>query len=265
MIHVTFSSSGAGSLRQALEIRDQRRKVVDLTDDLSWGLIVRGDFAEREAWLNLNLPWEPNSPFDVGGWDWIATGAQDFQKKLERSEEHLVWVAPQNAGELCGLHWYLDRFGGGKASFIVVDHGFPGTWQGQAPKGIGELGPEEFQFLLESADREGWDEQRFPRVRWTQLCDEATNLRIVHEGAATTVADNYFDDIILRQCSEKWQKLHRIVGNGMIAMWEAHHFIGDSFVMWRLRELKSRGKIIANRPITVDYFKPEDPLLVRLS
>lgn len=264
MIHVTFDSSGAGSLRQALRIHDQRRKVVDITDNLSWGPIGRGDFVEREEWFDLNLPWDPNSPFGGGSWDWIASGAQDFQNKLERSREHLLWVAPQNAGELCGLHWYLDRFGGSRASFIVVEHGLPGTWQGQAPKGIGELGPEQFQFLLENADREAWDEQRFPRVRWSQLCDNATNLRVVDQGTAKTVADDYFDDIILRRCSEKWIKLHLVVVDVMIALWGDHHYVGDSFIKWRLRELKFCGKVVTNRPITEDYSNLEDPVLVRL-
>jgi hypothetical protein len=265
VIHVTFSSSGAGSLRQALRLRDQRNKVLDITDDLSWGPIVRGDFVEREAWLNLNLPWEPNSPVDGVCWDWIATGAQDFQKKLESSDEHLVWVAPQNAGELCGLHWYLDRFAGHKASFIVVDHGFPGTWQGQAPRGIGELGPEQFEFLLENADRKAWDVQRFPRCRWAQLCNGATNLRIVNKGVAASVPDDFFDDAILAQFSTEWRRLHRVIADAMIAMWESHHSIDDSFIMWRLRELGSSGRVVANRAITVNCFKPDDPVLVRLS
>lgn len=265
MIHVTFSSSGAGSLRQALRLRDERKKVIDITDDLSWGPISRGDFSAREAWLNLNLPFGSNSPFDGSGWDWIAGGAQDFQNNLECSDEHLVWVAPQNASELCGLHWYLDRFAGHEASFIVVDHGFPGTWRGQAPKGIGELGPDQFQFLLENADPKAWDELRFPQARWKQLCDDSTNLRIVQQSIATSVSEDHFDDVILRQCSDKWQRLYRVVGDGMIALWETHHCIGDSFIVWRLRELESHGKIVANRSITVRGVNPDDPVLVRLN
>ncbi len=264
MLHVTFCSSGAGSLRQALGIRDERKKVVDLSDDLSWGLIRGGDFVERENWLNLNLPWDTNPPFDGDGWDWISAGAKDFQKKLDSSDEHLVWVAPQDARELCGLHWYLDSFGGDGASFIIVDHGFPGTYQRQAPHGIGELGPEQFHFLLQHAEREMWDEQRFPRRRWAQLRDEATNLRIVDQGVATSVPDDYFDEVLLAQCSTEWRKLHRVMVDAMIAQWDMHHYVGDVVWLWRLRELVSQRKLIANREIVYGAEASNDPIFVRL-
>lgn len=264
MIHVTFSSSGAASLRQALRIRDQRTNVVDLSDDLSWGPIGGGDFVERENWLNANLPWDSRSPSAGEGWDWIATGAKDFLRKLESTDEHLVWVAPQNAGELCGLHWYLDRFGGGKASFFALDCGLPGTWQGQAPQSIGELVPEQFKFLLENADREAWDEKRFPRYHWAQLCNEAAKVRIVSGGLAKSVADDYFDDVLIAHCSTKWRKLHRVVGDAMIAQWDMYHYGGDAFLLWRLRELMKQRKIIANREILFASEAINDPILVRL-
>jgi Protein of unknown function/Domain of unknown function (DUF1835) len=264
VIHVAFSSSGAGSLRQALRIRDQRKKVVDLTDHLSWGPIGGGNFVERENWLNANLPWDTNSQSAGEGWDWIATGAKDFLRKLESTDEHLVWVAPQNADELCGLHWYLDRFGGGKASFIVVDHALPGTWQGQAPKGIGELGPEQFKFLLENADRESWDEKRFPRYHWAHLCTEAANVRIVNGNLAKNVPDEYFDEVILVHCSTKWKKLHRVVADTMISQWDMHHYGGYDCLLWRLRELAKQRKIITNREILFGAEAANDPVLIRL-
>ncbi len=264
MVHVTFCSSGAGSLRQALGILDQRRKVVDLADDLSWGPLAGGNPVERESWLNLVLPWETNLPFAGRGWDGIDTAASELETKLESSDEHLVWVAPQNARELCGLHWYLDRFGGDKASFIVVEHGFPGTWQGQAPRGIGELGTEQFRFLLENADREAWDEQRFPRCRWAQLCNEATNLRIANKGSAKSVPDDFFDDALLAHCSTDWRRLHRVVGDAMVAQWHASHNVGDTIWLWRLRELASQGKIIASREIVYGAQLSSGPIFVRL-
>lgn len=259
MIHVTFSSSGAGSLRQALGIRDQRKKVVDITDDLSWGPISHTDFfAERFGSITTCLL------IDSGGWDWIGTGAQEFQRKLENSKEHLVWVAPQNAKELCGLHWYLDRFGGENSAFIVVDHGIPGTWAGQPPHGIGELGIEQFQFLLGNAERAVWDKHRFPKERWAQLCDDATNLRIVNGGMATSVPNDYFDHIILAQCTGKWRKLGRVVVDVMIFLWQENHYIGDDCISWRLRELASLGKIVASQEIRQHAYNPKDPILIRL-
>lgn len=263
MIHVTFSSSGAGSLRQALGIRDKRQKVVDITEQLSLGPIAGADFVEREAWLNANLPWAEQLPH-TSCWDWIASDAEEFLKKLERSDEHLVWVAPQNADELCGLHWYLDKIGGLKARFVVVDHGIGDFGNGQL-HGIGELGPEQFQFLLEKADYELWDKQRFPASRWAQLCEASTNLRIVDQGKATSVPDDYFDDVLLEQCSREWRKAYRVMVDAMIAQWDARHYMGDDVWLWRLRELVSHGKLLANREIVQGAFASRDPILVRLA
>ncbi|MCX7285415.1 MAG: DUF3658 domain-containing protein [Novosphingobium sp.] len=257
MIHVTFSSSGAASLRQALGVRDRRVKVVDITDNLAWGPIARSDFGNRESWLDQNLPLD-------GKWDWIASGAKAFLTKLERSNEHVVWLAPHNATDLCGLHWYLDQFGGDRASFILVEHGFPGTWEDQAPQSIGVLGPQQFQYLLEKAPRTAWDEVRFPQERWLQLCDEDTNLRIIQQGIAVSVKDDHFDHLILQQCYANWQKLYKVIGEGMIAIWESQHSTESCFVTWRLRDLQKQGKIISNRPIVLHSDRPSDPILIRL-
>jgi Protein of unknown function/Domain of unknown function (DUF1835) len=262
MIHVTFSSSGAGCLRQALSELNQSTPVVDLCDDLSWGAIASGDFAEREAWLNLNLPLDQRS-FDGESWSWLVKSAQEFQSQLERHKDHLVWVAPQNIVELCGLHWYLDRWSGHNASFILVEDALPGGNLGQPPSGLGQLGPEDFTWLLEKADRQLWDEKRFQQARWRQLCQEATNLRTIRNGTATSIAEDHFDALLLALCATDWNKLPRIIAEGMLALWEVGHHVGHTFVCWRLRELAAQGKIVANREITLDFFITEEPILVR--
>jgi Protein of unknown function/Domain of unknown function (DUF1835) len=265
MIHLTFSSSGAGSLRQALKAMNHSTKVLDLCDDLSFGPIAPDDFSARQAWLNQNLPLDDQHLFEGEGWDWIATGAHDIQNQLVRHKEHLIWVAPQNIGELCGLHWYLNRWSSHNASFILVEDALPGGYAGKQPSGIGELRQDQFKWLLEKAVRTSWDEQRFPQARWSQLCQDATNLRIIQQGQVISKAPDYFDELLLARCPRKWEKLHRMIAEGMIALWEVGHHVGDAFVCWRLRELASQGKIIANREMKLDYLSTDDPVLVRRS
>lgn len=260
MIHVIFSSSGAGSLRQALKACGRQERVADILDDLSWGPIANGDLVERQAWLNQNLP--SGLPDDV--WDWIADEPLEFFSKLECSNEHLVWVAPQNAKELCGLHWYLHHFGGERASFILVDQDLTANWEGGAPYGLGELGAEQFQYLLANAKPEAWNDKRFPRQRWTELCDGETNLRLVAQGTAVSVPDDYLDDVILQQCKADWRKLGYVVGETMVALWAVDHAKGDDFIKWRLRELGRAGKIVTDGSIT-HYAKRDEQALVRLA
>jgi hypothetical protein len=258
-----FNSSGAGTLRQALNLRDRRKRVVDFSDDLSWGPIAREDFGARQAWLNKSLPWDASPDSIDEGWDWIADEPQNFLSKLAHSNKHLVWVAPQNAKELCGLHWYIDHFGGEKASFIFVDQGIPGSWNGKAPQGLGELYAEQFQYLLANAERQAWDQKRHPKGHWAKLCNDATNLRVAMHGTAISVSDNFFDDLILQYCSPEWGKLMYVVGEAMITLRDASYSVGDSFLKWRLRRLEVSGKIACSSPIT---YCPnfDEPILVRL-
>lgn len=133
MIHVLFSSSAAGTLRQLLHSRGIGERVVDLSDDLDWGPVAFDDFEAREAWFNRNIPWKD------GSWDWIADAPHNFQYKVERDPERLIWIAPRSASEQCGLHWYLDHFGGHDGSMIVADYPLPGAWRGKPPFTLGEL------------------------------------------------------------------------------------------------------------------------------
>ena len=259
MIYVTFSTSGAGSLRQALGIRDQRRKVVDLSDNLDWGPIIGEDFEARENWFNDKLPWKD------GSWDRIANGAATFLRKLEDSDQHIVWVAPQNSAELCGLHLYLDHFGGERAEFILVNHGFPETWEEKPPKGLGELDVPQFKYLLAHENRQTWDAKRFPRDCWAKLCDSGTNLRIVQNGTATSVADDFFDVILLSQCDQQWRKFHRVMADAMISLWKQKHYVDDAFLTWRFLEMASQQKVEISREIYIDErFGAEAPLVRRL-
>ncbi|MBX7536148.1 DUF1835 domain-containing protein [Qipengyuania sp. GH1] len=257
MIHVTFSASSGDSLQRALGKSDRDTKVVALPDNLDWGPIVREDFAAREAWFNENLPWER------GGWDWIAAGIATFQRELEKSDRHLVWVAPQNAAELCGLQFYLDRFGGERAEFVLVDHGFPGTWEEKPPKALSELDVTAFEFLLANAGREPWDPVRFPRNRWRELCDASKNLRIVGDGGAKSVEAEFFDAKLLAQCAAEWKKSERILADAMIAIWQQEHFVEVDLPFWRLRELALQGKVEVSRKMCFDTRYGPDPLLVR--
>lgn len=238
--------------------------MVDITDDLSWGPITTEDFGERQTWLNQNLPFHASPTSVDESWDWIASGAKEFLTKLEQSDEHLVWVAPQNTEELCGLHWYLHHFGVERASFIMVEHCFPGTWQGQAPRGIGELGVEQYQYLLKNANSGSLDTKRFARSRWVELCNDRTNLRLLENGTLFSAQDDFFDEIILEKCSTQWRKAHRVSADATIALWNAGHFIADSFTTWRLRELALAEKITCTGPIA---FCPnlDEPVLVRLA
>lgn len=236
------------------------RDFVDFAGQLNWGPISPTDFSLREAWFNSNLPLDVAS-----GWNWIEAAARSFQRKLEASDEHLVWVVPHNADELCGLHWYLDRFGGERAKFVLVDS-FPDAAEGPPPKRIAELGPERMMYLIENAERETWEESRFPRERWRELCEDSTNLRIVKNGTATSVAEDYFDQVILGRCQDAWRSIDDVVVDVIEALREEPLSLVSWLVEWRLRELALSGKVVTNREVRIEFTRNfDDPIMIRLA
>ena len=255
MIHVLFCSSAAGTLRQVLSARGKRERVVDLTEWLDWGPIALNDFEEREAWLDHHIPWGD------GRWDWIASGPQKFQSKIEKDPDRLIWIAPRSASEQCGLYWYLDRFGGDGASMIVADYPLPGAWRGQSPFALGELRDEEIGALLDQANRELWNPSRFPQSRWRNLCEEASLLRIVEQGTIKSAPAELFDSHLLARCPQTWQKLYRVVGETMVSLWDEGHRVDSTFLTWRLRVLAGQGKIVTTGEIIA--FPQPDEILIR--
>jgi Protein of unknown function/Domain of unknown function (DUF1835) len=259
MLHVVFSSSGAGSLRQALIAQGLRQRVVDLTDNLDWGPIATNSFDDRQAWLDSNIPLQES------GWDWIANSARKFEEKIRSDPDRLIWIAPQSASELCAFYWYLDLIGGTGARMIVVDYPLLDAWRGMPPQGLGQLHADRFSDLLNSAERQPWNPIRFPANRWKVLRTEASLLRTVNGDLLNSVREDYFDEQLLANCSDKWQKCYRIVGETMVSMWEQNHHADDMFLSWRLRVLAEQKRIESNREIVGHAMSRTDPLLIRLA
>jgi hypothetical protein len=259
MLHVIFNSSGAGSLRQVLRAQGLRQRVVDLTDSLDWGPIPSCSFEDRQTWLDRNIPLQEMS------WDWIASGAKEFEAKVRVDPDHLIWIAPQSASELCAFYWYLDLIGGDGAMMIVVDYPLHDAWRGKPPHGLGELNVDRFSDLLNNAKREPWSPSRFPADRWKALRADASLLRIVEAGQINSVGEDHFDARLLAQCSFEWRKLHRIVGDAMGRLWDENHHLDDLFFCWRLRVLAEQGRIESNRKIVGHALSSPDPLLIRLT
>lgn len=234
MIHVLFSSSAAGSLRQVLGTRGCFKTVLDLTESLDWGPIESGDFEERADWFDQNVP----SSF-AGGWGWIVEHVVEFQKMVAEDPERLIWIEPTSAQELSGLHWYLERFGGSNAQMLVAP-------RYESISGLGVRGLDSMAELLDSHPRVPWEPDQFPADRWSALRAENSLLRIVKDGVLQSAPSDYLDQFLLRRCSNNWTEWMRVVGNAMIDAGDAGHGIDDLFLQWRLRDLVRRGVIAAN-------------------
>jgi hypothetical protein len=237
-LHILFSPSAAGSLKQVLTVRGSRDEVVGLADCLATGPIVTGDPDDRAAWFDAHVP-------DHHGWDWIARSAKDFLSRIRAwPGERLLWIAPRSACEQCGLQWYFEQVSGAAAGpMVIADEPLSGGWRDAPPLGLGELPAELIAALLDHAPRREWPGERASGDLWRRLRGEGGMLRIVEQGALRTVAEDYFDHLLLKHCSGDWRKWSRVVGYAMIDAMEQGHHTGDAFCLWRLRDLVERKRI----------------------
>lgn len=242
MIHVTFSSSAAGTLRQVLRSKGLRQRVVDLTDNLSWGPIAIDGFENRQAWLDIN------APFDLGPWGWIAESAVKFLESAAADTDRLIWIAPRSANEQAGFYWYLDHFDAHETQMVIADYPVCDAWRDEPPFSLGELNEDRMAGLFDESPRVAWDSSRFPRDRWQTLVADNALLRIVQNGKLQSAPEDFFDHFLLAQCSQEWTKPHRVVGHTMGSLWDAGHSPGSDFLSWRLRELIQLGKVLCDGP-----------------
>jgi len=256
MIHIIFSSSAAGTLRQLLYARGRRERIVDLHEYLDWGPIATDKFDDRVTWLDRHLP-------NDLGWDWISESTVKFHERAAADSDRLIWIAPCSAAEQAGLYWYLDQFGGARAQMIIADNALRGAWRAQPPLTLGELQQEAMAELYDEYPRLPWDSSRFPPDRWRTLVADNALLRIVDEGVLRSAPKDYFDHFLLERCSTEWVKWHRVVADAMADIWGTGRSADEGFLLWRLRELIQRGDVICSGELPRHHARRISPVMVR--
>jgi hypothetical protein len=237
MIHILFSSSAAGTLRQLLHSQNSKERVVDLSDSLDWGPIADGNCRDREAWFNRH------APMSFGKMDWLCESFERFNDGVAADREWLIWIAPRSAAEQSGLHWFLHHFNGERAQMIVADYPLSKAWQGEAPFSLGALDQGNQRELLDECPRVPWDLSRFPRETWSSLMSDDALLRVVIDGQLRSTSDDYFDGSLLACCPPEWTKWLRVIGDAMGALWDIEHSVHSDFLIWRLRHLILEGVV----------------------
>jgi hypothetical protein len=233
VIHVLFSSSAAGTLRQLLRSRGIRDKVVDLTEWLDIGWIASDNVEDRIQWFEDRLPWKDN-------WDWAAECVHKFLAAVSTDNDRLIWLAPRSAQEQSGFLWFLHKTQTPPSRMIIADYPLRGAWRGESPRGLSELSEGPMAELFDECPRVEWDEKRFPMGRWRTLMDDAAVLRVIDNGVLKSAPPDHYDNSLLDWCPSVWTKWYRVVGD---TMGHAIQAIDDLFLRWRLQELIATGTI----------------------
>lgn len=244
--HVVFTPSGAGCLVQALRKAGRDDQVIACFDDLSFGPINSTDTSFRAEWVEKELgqtDWNkaPNSTERL--WD----------ETRFPNNRRVAWLSRRSAMEYANFLEWLWRHGDAPCDVVDLtdvtvsyrpEHGPP-----RRPQLAISLAMLHHDVI---ASERLWDLaaplQTSTRTRyldlWRQLRDENAPLRIIEGGTLRSAPITFFDALLMSHATEDWQKVTRIVGEGLAAAWDDGVFqTGDLVLAARVNALVESGRL----------------------
>lgn len=232
LIHVMFHPSGAGSLRQALQMAGRPVWVVAHFDDYSAGPIDTLDVAARVEWLAtlVDEPWAE---------DLLRTEA-GILSTYDPAGLPVVWFSRRDARSYIGFLAWLSR--AGDRDFTVVDI------TDMDIAGRCYLSPSVIPHpVICAADL--WDRRRALsaeevaayRRDWDRLRRENAPIRILTADGIVSGGRELLDGLLLPYVTADWQKLAWVIGNALSGNDERYAFFNEFELSNRLDELIEQG------------------------
>jgi hypothetical protein len=255
MLHITFTWSGSGFLRQALRQMGVRQRVKVFPDDLSFGPIDPDDPEKRRVWAEANLrpPDDTLSPsVELPPlpplWDGsrsIADETKEFWASALGAEACTVWFTPRVPSEYCGFLAWLER--AGAKPYNVVDVTNERFSVDRKPVfGLGHADPAQFDYqscIARAAPLEPEAREDYLRL-WKALRGENAALRVLIRGSLVSAPIDFFDEVILSRVPSTWRKVGWVAGDVSAALWDEHTRQGnDKIIMSRLFALAEARRI----------------------
>ncbi len=246
-LHVVFSQSGGGILRQALRMAGLRGRVIAMPDHFGYGPIDPLDWPSRYEWLRREIGAWPEWPeqFDV-----LPTEVKKFWNQCDLHDRCVVWFSRRTLLEYCGfLEWVRRRE---TRPFCVVDF----TDEERPPQNDSDesgllisiaftppdLFPTELCLgraaPLTSAERSHYIDS------WRRLREDGAVLRVVDNGGVHSVPVTYYDEVLMSHARLQWTKWARVVGCTMAYGGPDNYIqVSDDFLGARVRKLVSEGRL----------------------
>ena len=245
-LHIVFTPSGAGSLRQALEDAGRDDQVVSSFDDFGVGPINPSDLPLRSKWMESELGWT--------GWDDLARDSKTFWREaLSRGPRKIAWLSRRSAMEYAGFLEWLWRMDDAPCEVVDLsdlmisrppEHGQP-----RPPvlaMSLGMLNPAKI------ARDKLWDLavplQQATRGRyrdlWQQLRTENAPLRVTDGDKLVSAPISTFDRRLMSYATNDWQKAARLVGMALVSQMDEDLVqAGDMFLAARIDALVESGDL----------------------
>jgi len=242
--HIVFNTSGAASLRQALQSAGRNDDVVALMDDLSFGPIEPLDPSSRAKWIGETLGWD----------NWEEVAMRSFwPEALSPDHRKIAWTSRRSAMEFSGFLAWLSCLGPAPCEIVDltdmkvsrrVEHGPP--WPPHPVVGLGMLLAEQIrdeQLFSRGHELAPAERDRYVGL-WTTLRAENAPLRVIENDTLVSADISFFDELLLSFATPDWRKSALVIGHALAFQTDDNiHQSGDLFLAARLNQLVEDGRL----------------------
>ncbi|HMG68906.1 MAG TPA: DUF1835 domain-containing protein [Chitinophagaceae bacterium] len=250
MIHIVSNTSDISLLKEVVKLDENLAgEVIQIREEFGVGPLA--DLETEEGWLARGTWWRTllkNSPYQNDPQSFF-----DDRETVKKIKEHLddktddqvwIWIG-QNQHDVCTYYWLVSLFKeyAGRILIIYLNNLPFINEKGQLfyPSWIQEIQPKELLKAKKLARPVTASEFEIDSDEWKKLCTENAIVRILEGGKKIVGKDeSFYDSEILKNSTPEWQKASRVLSNTLHRM---KIKTGDVFLMWRMKELISQGKI----------------------
>ncbi|MBO9594177.1 MAG: DUF1835 domain-containing protein [Niabella sp.] len=260
MIHIVFNQVEVELMQQVTALDETLQgPVVQIRDDFAVGPLAGLDTEEgweaRLNWWRELLKGAPYPDDLVGSFDDRKTVAA-LKAQLTADPEEVIWIwMGQNQHDVCGYYWLIPQLKEFQGRIMVLYmNNLPFiNDKGQIfyPSWLSEIRPSEFLKARKLARPVTLSEFEIDPDEWNKLVQENAVVRMLEGGKKIAGRDaSFYDDEILKNLTGEWQKATRVLSNTLNRM---KIKTGDVFIMWRMKELITAGKITAEGETDKDW------------
>ncbi|KOS68843.1 hypothetical protein AEA09_10030 [Lysinibacillus contaminans] len=242
ILHITFSLSTRGSLKQAIRQKQLQRdeSVICVHDIFSIGPLT--NLEERKKWLNSYILKDEDER------ELYEDMQNDWKKKIQGIPCDVdVWIwYGQNAHEEIGLRFVMSEFANKCSMVFGIDttEGLKRTQPNMEIRHTGELPADSLMKLRADAKRFSVEEGNKLAKEWHALQQNPSTLRIWQNGIEH-VEENTFDEVILARAKHvqesegsEWLLPMRVIGE---AVGHLSEYVEDAFIEKRIFALAKKG------------------------
>ena len=250
MIHIVFNQSEVSLMKEVIELDETLGgEVIQIKDDFAVGPLKDIDTEDgwqaRWDWWRMLLQGSPHGDSHVGSFDDRETVKQ-LKEKLDANSDEVLWIwMGQNQHDVSGYYWLMPQFREyqGRVMILYLNNLPFINEKGQLfyPSWLNEIQPKEFLKAKKLARPITLSEFEIDPDEWRKIVEENAVVRIL-EGGKKIIGkeESFYDNEILKNLTDAWQKATRLLSNTLHRM---KIKTGDVFIMWRMKQLISEGRI----------------------